>query len=358
MSIHRGEIWQSKHAADRVIEIVDVFGPMVTITNGSGRERVLTKSELFESYVNVDGSIPELVQPTPQGDRAHAGISAPLAEIARARGSKSITKVEMPVGPELAAELLGNNPSNRGIRREHVDGLARDMARGRWRKSHSGIAIGPTGALGDGQHRLLAICKSGVKLVLDISQYHDAVEFHDARTVWDTGWKRTKGSALELAGLVPSGQGRFIAPIIEAMAWVDARLPRRPTSEDVVAIFTERRASIEAVYQLNPREFLSATRAAFALAHGKCPEAIGTCIELVCSKANLEEGSAALAIVRALPQLRDRCRGRERPKCVTAMLSLLHKHVKGRPGVDRLRHNQEAIDFFLGKNFRGQREAS
>jgi len=341
MTIQPGEIWQSR----------DAFG---TGTNGSGRESLLPASELHASHVDVDGSA-RAAKPACEGTLA---LQMLMSGLDRARGPSSITTTQTLVGPALAAKLLANNPNNRGIRREHVESLARDMVKGRWRKSHSAIAIGPTGCLGDGQHRLLAICKSGVSVVVDVAQYHDAIEFHDARTVWDTGWKRTKGSALELAGLVPRGQGRFIAPVIEAMAWVDGRLPRRPTTVDVLAIFAERRASIEAIYRLNPREFIPATRAAFVLAHMKCPSPIGACIELVTSKANLEPGSPALAIVRALPELQRRVASREQPRCVNAVLSLLYKHVKGRPGVERIRHSQEAIDFFLGKNVRVRRELS
>src|SRR5262245_46604084 len=142
MSIQSGQIWQSKHVPDRLVEVRDVFGPMVTVVNGTGREKVLRASELCATYVNLDG-YPAAASPangtaeqTPV--EAGAGVRTLLGHIARARGPGSITTVHVLVGRALAEELLANNPTNRGVRREHVDNLARDMVSGRWRRSHSG----------------------------------------------------------------------------------------------------------------------------------------------------------------------------------------------------------------------------
>lgn len=58
------------------------------------------------------------------------------------------------VTPEMAAKWLEGNVLNRPLKQAHVDRLAREMAAGRWRLTHQGIAFDVSGCLIDGQHRL------------------------------------------------------------------------------------------------------------------------------------------------------------------------------------------------------------
>lgn len=67
----------------------------------------------------------------------------------------------MDVSPALAEEWLAARGPNRGLRKSVVDVYAQDMAEGRWRLTHQGIAFDERGRLSDGQHRLAAIVKSG-----------------------------------------------------------------------------------------------------------------------------------------------------------------------------------------------------
>lgn len=71
-----------------------------------------------------------------------------------------VTSVE--IGPELAATWLEKNVSNRPVRRHWVITLAKCMTMGRWIDNGSMIQFDERGNLFDGQHRLLAIIKSGV----------------------------------------------------------------------------------------------------------------------------------------------------------------------------------------------------
>ena len=66
------------------------------------------------------------------------------------------------ITPAIAAEMLLHNTRNRKIRQSVVDRYAEDMAAGRWRETHQGIAINCDGTLLDGQHRLAAIVQSGI----------------------------------------------------------------------------------------------------------------------------------------------------------------------------------------------------
>lgn len=75
----------------------------------------------------------------------------------------------MEVTPQLAGELLAKNNSNRRVRPNHVANLANDMRMGKFQATHQGVAINPSGELVDGQHRLLAVVKSGVTVKMPVA---------------------------------------------------------------------------------------------------------------------------------------------------------------------------------------------
>jgi hypothetical protein len=73
------------------------------------------------------------------------------------------------VTPALATEWLAVNTKNRRVKAETVDGYARDMKAGEWLTTHQGVAFNEADELIDGQHRLLAIQKSGSAVLLLVS---------------------------------------------------------------------------------------------------------------------------------------------------------------------------------------------
>lgn len=73
------------------------------------------------------------------------------------------------VTPEIAAQFLLNNKSNRAMRRTHVARLADDIREGRWQLTHQGIAVSADGELLDGQHRLQAIIEAGVPVPMAVA---------------------------------------------------------------------------------------------------------------------------------------------------------------------------------------------
>lgn len=75
----------------------------------------------------------------------------------------------MDVTPQLAGELLQRNATNRRVRPGHVNALAAVMAAGQFQSTHQGIAINAEGDVVDGQHRLLAIIKSGVTVTMPVA---------------------------------------------------------------------------------------------------------------------------------------------------------------------------------------------
>ena len=93
----------------------------------------------------------------------------------------------MLITPSIADGMLKLNVSNRRQRRWWAEALAAAMRRGEWKATHQGIAFSISGKLIDGQHRLMAIVKSGIsQLMLVVYDVPD-----DAFSVLDIGVKRT-----------------------------------------------------------------------------------------------------------------------------------------------------------------------
>lgn len=101
------------------------------------------------------------------------------------------------VTPEQAMEWLEKtNTNNRKVSEKHVERLARDMTEGKWVLTHSGIAFDPEGTLLDGQHRLWAICMSGVSVEMFIWRN---VEPQSMMAI-DCGKTRSMADILNIAG--------------------------------------------------------------------------------------------------------------------------------------------------------------
>lgn len=75
----------------------------------------------------------------------------------------------MDVTPAMAELWLQNNFNNRPVSKDTVTAYAREMKRGRWLPNHQGIAFDDQDELKDGQHRLLAIVKSGCTVRLMVT---------------------------------------------------------------------------------------------------------------------------------------------------------------------------------------------
>lgn len=78
-------------------------------------------------------------------------------------------EVGVMVGAAKAKKLMENNdPDNRGISWTHVDTLVKKMKAGIWNANGEVIKINKFGVVVDGQHRLLAIMRSGITVEFDI----------------------------------------------------------------------------------------------------------------------------------------------------------------------------------------------
>ena len=93
------------------------------------------------------------------------------------------------VTPMLAAEFLTRNATNRRIRPGHVNALSAVMTAGQFQSTHQGIALNVEGELVDGQHRLLAIVKSGVTVRMPVAYGINAE--HYGHLMVDVGMNRS-----------------------------------------------------------------------------------------------------------------------------------------------------------------------
>jgi hypothetical protein len=98
------------------------------------------------------------------------------------------------INPDRAKELLGDNLHNRNIRQGLVESMAADMARNEFDDNGETIKITDDGIVIDGQHRLLAVIKSGTtQRLLVVSNLPLS-----AQDTVDVGAKRTFGDVLKL----------------------------------------------------------------------------------------------------------------------------------------------------------------
>lgn len=76
---------------------------------------------------------------------------------------------EMLMTPTQAKALLGVNTANRHLRRSRVAYFVGLIQRGEWKLTHQGIAIGRSGRLLDGQHRLEAVVETDTPVPMMVS---------------------------------------------------------------------------------------------------------------------------------------------------------------------------------------------
>lgn len=114
----------------------------------------------------------------------------------RPNGSRGITSDMETITPERAAAMLAkNSPNNRPTSPRNIEVLAEAMLRGEWQE-HSQFVLSTDGTLLDGQHRCLAIMRSGVTVRASVIQGCPP----DYMETIDTGKKRTMGDVLHFRG--------------------------------------------------------------------------------------------------------------------------------------------------------------
>lgn len=100
------------------------------------------------------------------------------------------------VTPEIAQKWLAENDVNRNVRNYNVDKYARNMANGQWSMTGEPVKFDRHRKLLDGQHRLLAVVKSGTTVDLLVVRNLDPA----SQIEMDSGAKRTAADALSFIG--------------------------------------------------------------------------------------------------------------------------------------------------------------
>lgn len=121
-----------------------------------------------------------------------------------------VTHRTMQVGPELATTWLEKNTANRQVRPSRVKEYAQAMTDGRWLYTADPIRFDEAGRLIDGQHRLLAVVRSGTEQQMHVVRGL-APQAQDAL---DTGAARTASDALKVRGFKHGPQLATTVPIV------------------------------------------------------------------------------------------------------------------------------------------------
>lgn len=135
--------------------------------------------------------------------------------------------VVMQVTPDLAKMWLKLNTNNRPISKARVDSYARDMKTGAWKLTHQGIAITEDNVIGDGQHRLEAIVKSGVTVEMQVTTELP----RDSFIAVDRGYTRSVTDALNMSSNDAAWVNRKVAA---ATQWAFQSLTRNGCSASEV----------------------------------------------------------------------------------------------------------------------------
>jgi hypothetical protein len=115
------------------------------------------------------------------------------------KGEQGLGAEVVEITPAKAQVLLDANPNNRNVKPTKVEQYIDDMRHGRFRGDNGeSIILAKTGELNDGQNRLQAIVKTGLKQLMFLSY---GVERGTRHTV-DLGAARTAGDMLGLKGFI------------------------------------------------------------------------------------------------------------------------------------------------------------
>lgn len=143
----------------------------------------------------------------------------------------------MMVTPEMAAAFLAENAKfQRKVRWSVVKTLQEAMVRGEWKLTHQGIAFDINGKLIDGQHRLLAVQRSGVTVPMSVTSSVDPETFK----VLDIGARRNTGDLLNI--------GTREAGIV---AFLGRMAHHRPSSDQGVTIYKKLETNIRDVLDVS-----------------------------------------------------------------------------------------------------------
>lgn len=130
---------------------------------------------------------------------------------------------QMMVTPDVATRLLSYNTNNRAIKRHAVNEYAYKMAHGLWDENVlDPIVVTKDGVLENGQHRLLAVIKSGVPVQMLV-----ATKTESASGAYDVGVPRSSLDSLKIRGNLPAELGNTAVQGVISYFFEKLDLPRK-----------------------------------------------------------------------------------------------------------------------------------
>lgn len=138
------------------------------------------------------------------------------------------------IGPDEAKAILTANTANRPLSEATVERYVADMKAGAWKINGASVVLSRTGRLLDGQHRLHAIARAGVKI--NILVVHDAEE--EVFDTIDNGKTRSASDIMALQGArhapMLTSSGRLIHNYASRLSLLTT-VPRVPLTEFLTA---------------------------------------------------------------------------------------------------------------------------
>jgi hypothetical protein len=247
------------------------------------------------------------------------------------------------VTPDLAAEWLQHNTSNRALRRNVVAGYVDEMRAGRWRLVSDAIGFDPSGELINGQHRLTAVVESGVTCTFLVMHNCPA----EAKDLIDLGCSRTVADTLRM--MYGIDRASMITGAIRILdAFVDDRDLRVTVGHALGRWEAHADAFHWITHAMPGRAKFSSSPvvAALVFAHRRCPPLVEEftsqlvfgnnldvdCPALVCRNRILDRGGAGTS--------QD-----EKHYTFLLVLTAIQRHLEGLSG-QRLRITGEVVDYF------------
>lgn len=230
-----------------------------------------------------DGRMRRKKAEEPRAEIKREGVPTGLGTGAAAGVPSGVESRWWQVDAKQAGEWLRNNFGNRPVRRDTVDAYARDMVKGRWTRTHQGIAFNDRDDLIDGQHRLHAILaadklKPGIKVPMMVTfGLPSKIEGAEMTTMdaVDRGAPRSVADQLKIQhGLKDGTLIAMIAKSLATLCFPD-RLKKLSVGE-TLEIFRLFEPAVKRVIELRPKVHglkSAGVLAAFAFAMTARPDA-------------------------------------------------------------------------------------
>lgn len=214
--------------------------------------------------------------------------------------------------PELAGELLRNNPDNRFIRVGKAGQLSDDIRAGRWTFNGEPILISKEGMLNDGQHRCTAVVETNMSIDTMMIFGLDRA----SRITVDQGAAKAAGDYLSMEGIPNSTVVASIGRLLLAYEHSDGRNFSGSSfvspGEIIARFMNDERVARSATFAANMHTYSKSLAPPSIIGFCHCimsrvdPIAADTFMRQVCMGENIKKSDPAFAVRLAL--------GRERLK--------------------------------------------